>query len=160
MTESDQNEYEAIRLGSPQRLMEAARARCGLTTRSVELVEGVRRLLPTDPSASEVGRLRHLHARLESMIDRLGITRSRRAAGTTTPTTCGTDASDQYFLVERDDGQDPIVLMLEALVVSTANLIDERLRRGTTLSDLESYYLVYPLLAAASLVEDALRPTA
>jgi hypothetical protein len=83
-----------------------------------------------DPAVSGSERLHEMRARLDAGIRGLGIQRRRRSAGVTTPGQKGPDASDQYFLVVRDDQSDPIEQLLETLIVTMANLIDERLHRG------------------------------
>ncbi len=98
-------------------------------------------------------RLRHLLGRLRREIDRLGIRPQLQPAGVTTPGQKRFSVSDQYFLIKRGDEADPIDLLLEAQLLSTAELIEDLLSRGTTLSDVEMYYLTYPLTAVSALLE-------
>jgi hypothetical protein len=156
---ADQTPRGAIRLPSAQALMDHIASRPGLTPRSSALLEAIRMAAVTDPSAGGLERLRYLAAGLRDEIGRQAIERIEGAAGETIPgVTRGFDASDQYFLVSRNDHGDPIEILLEALIVSAAHVLDDILEQGSTLTDLERCSLVLPLTLAAVLLDDAVSP--
>ena len=157
---ADQTPSGAIRLPSSQSLIDHLASKPGVSSRSTLLFEAIRGTMVTDPSAGGLDRLRHLAAGLRTEIERQAIGRIEGVAGETVPgVTRGFDASDQYFLVNRDDGADPVELLLEALMVSTAGVLEDILARGSTLTDLERCSLVTPLTLAAALLEEAASPT-
>ena len=159
-TKADQTPSGAIRLPTSSALMRRLASRRGLSSRSTALLEAIRSATVTDPSAGGLDRLRHLAAGLRAEIERQAIPRLEGSAGETTPeVTKGIDASDHYFIVNRDDQADPVEVLLEALIVSAAGVIDDILDRGSTLTDLERCSLVTPLALAAVLLEEAVSPT-
>jgi hypothetical protein len=156
---ADQTPGDAIRLPSAQALMDHIASQPGLSARSSALLEAMRMAVVTDPSAGGIDRLRHLVAGLWAEIERQGIRPIEGSAGETIPgVTKGIDASDQYFLVIRDDGGDPVETLLEALVVSAAGVLDDILEQGSTLTDLERCSLLFPLILAGGLLDDAVSP--
>lgn len=157
---ADQTPSGAIRLPPAQSLVRNLESCRGLSPRSVARLESIRSTMVTDPSAGGLDRLRHLDASLWAEIERQTIRCVEGAAGETQPgVTKGFEASDQYFLVNRDDQADPVEILLEALMISTAGVLDDILDRGSTLTDLERCSLVIPLALVAALLEDAVSPT-
>lgn len=149
---ADQRFYRSVRLAPPNALLQRIRSGQPLTERSRELIEAIRRSTPTDPRAGGLDRLRHLLGRLRREMTQLGIRPQLQPAGTTTPGQKRFSVSDQYFLINRGD-EDPIDLLLEAQISSTAELIEDLLSRGTTLGNVETYYLSFPLTAVSTLLE-------
>ena len=120
-------------------------SRQGLSSRSAALLEAIRTAMVTDPSAGGLARLRHLAAGLRAEIERQAIRRIEGTAGETQPgVTKGFDASDQYFLVNRDDQADPVETLLEALIVSVAEVLDDILDRGSTLTGSGAVFARHP----------------
>jgi hypothetical protein len=157
---ADQTPSGAIRLPSSLALKDHIESRPGVSRRSSALIEAIRDAAVTDPSAGGEDRLRHLAGELRAAIERQAIKRFDGSAGmTVTGVTKGIDASDQYFLIKRDDAGDPVELLLEALLVSTAGVLDDILARGSTLTDLERCSLITPLTVVAGLIEEAVSPT-
>ena len=157
---ADQTPSSVIRLASSQALKNYAESRPGLSRRSTVLLEAIRSAAVTDPSAGGSDRLRHLAAGLRDEINRHAIERVHGSAGETVPgLTRGFDASDQYFLVYRDDRSNPVDVLIEALMVSAASVLDDIVTRGSTLTDLERCSLVMALCLAASMLEEAISQT-
>ena len=157
--EADQTPSGAIRLASSEALKHHIDTRPGLSRRASAMLEAIRWAAVTDPSVGGEDRLQHLAAGLHAEIGQQAIERIEGSTGETVPgVTRGIDASDQYFLVHRDDGADPVEVLLESLMVSTAGVLDDILARGSTLMDLERCSLVTPLILAATLLEEAVSP--
>jgi hypothetical protein len=157
---ADQTPSSVIRLPSSQVVQDTIDSRPGLSRRTVALIEAIRAATVTDPSAGGLDRLRHLAAGLRAAIDNHGIRQQDGTAGETIPgVTKGFDASDQYFLVMRDDGNDPVEVLLEGLIAASAGVFDDIAEQGSTLTDLEKCALVIPLTLAGGLVDDAFCPS-
>ena len=102
---ADQAPNRAIRLSSPDALVQLIARRPGLSARSASLVRAVRAAVVTDPSAGGVERLRFLAGRLRDAVERQGICpRVGSASGTIPGLTKRFDAQDQYFLITRATG--------------------------------------------------------